>query len=106
MYTVNRTVVIARGKEPYLKWVQNLPYPTEITLEELNRECTVYLLGNSEFMDEVEDLIKENFITIFENELNDWWTDPEDWPDTTDYEVFREWFDVEVHSMLRDLEED
>ena len=29
MYSVNRTVLIARAKEPFLEWVRNLPDPTD-----------------------------------------------------------------------------
>lgn len=103
IYTVNRSVLIAKGKEPFLKWIQNLPDPTDITLKELNRDCSMYLIPNYEYEYQVEELIRENFITVFENELLDWWLDPKEWPDITDYGLFRKWFDVEVHSLIRDL---
>jgi len=42
---------------------------------------------------------------IFQNELNDWHTAEEDRPQPRIYSMFCEWFDVEIHSMLLDLED-
>lgn len=46
-----------------------------------------------------------NFDQLFDNELNDWYTAEQDWPQEHNYDMFAEWFDVEVHSMVLDLEE-
>lgn len=101
--SINRAVLIARGKEPFLKWIQGLPDPTEITLDELNRECTVYLIPEYDYEDAIPKIVKSAFQTIFEIELEAWWLDTADWPDTTDYALFKRWFEVEVHSVTRDL---
>jgi hypothetical protein len=103
MHFVDRTVLLVRGREPFLKWVQNLPDPTEITLEELNRECTVYLVAEYCHEHEKEKLINKHFRTIFKNELASWWLDMADWPATRSLAVFKMWFAVDVHSMVLDL---
>lgn len=41
----------------------------------------------------------------FVNELNDWCTDENRWPQHRTHKLFTEWFSVEVHSMVLDLEE-
>ena len=101
--SINRAVLVARGKEPYLEWVRNLPDPAEIDLEELNRECTVYLIPEYDYEEEIPGIVRNVFRAIFENELESWWLNTDDWPDTTDFTLFREWFEVEIHSVALDL---
>jgi hypothetical protein len=37
--------------------------------------------------------------------LNNWHTDEKDWIQKRTYKLFTEWFDIEIHSMILDLEE-
>jgi hypothetical protein len=50
------------------------------------------------------DLDKVEFKVIFEEELNGWHQRESDWPTPRTYETFLAWFEVEVHSMVLDLE--
>lgn len=59
-------------------------------------------MGSNE---EVRQYIMFNFERIFANELNDWYSDEEKWPANRTSEMFFEWFDVEINSMILDLEE-
>lgn len=36
-------------------------------------------------------------------ELNEWYTIPALWPSKRSYELFRQWFDPELHTVLTDL---
>ena len=40
---------------------------------------------------------------ILEDQLSGWWTDENDWPKIKDMETFREWFDLEFHSLVINL---
>jgi len=100
---INRSVLIARAKRPLLTWLQTLPEPTDTSLEEINRECTAYLVPEYDYETDVPDIIRDASQTVFEMELESWWRDQEDWPDTTDHALFLAWFDVEVHSVVHDL---
>jgi hypothetical protein len=40
---------------------------------------------------------------LFEMELKDWNRDPSGWPEERTAEMFDDWFDIKVHSMLWDL---
>jgi hypothetical protein len=42
-------------------------------------------------------------LLLFEVELEDWHRDPLDWPQERTAEIFDDWFDIEVHSMVWDL---
>lgn len=40
---------------------------------------------------------------IFENELHGWDTDDTTWPQGRDFAMFKEWFSIELHSVVKDL---
>jgi len=40
---------------------------------------------------------------IFENELHGWHTDEAGWPRGRDFAMCKEWFEVELHSVVEDL---
>jgi len=43
-----------------------------------------------------------NYQALFEAELEEWYPDPALWPEDRSYPVFRDWFDVECHTVLLD----
>ena len=100
---INRCVVIVRAREPFLQWLKSLPNPSDVSLEQANRDNTVYLLPEYGFDDEQEELIEQFFSIIFEEQLTGWWTDERDWPSNRDLATFKKWFDVEFHSVVFDL---
>lgn len=46
--------------------------------------------------------LRENFHELFEMLLADWWLKEDDWPEKIDWKTFKDWFDVEFHSVLID----
>jgi hypothetical protein len=40
---------------------------------------------------------------IFENELYGWHTDEAAWPRGRDFAMFKDWFEIEPHSVVEDL---
>ena len=60
------------------------------------------------FIDDNEEILKRiqrNFDKIFVDELNDWYTDEEKWPQNRTFKMFSDWFEVEVCSMILDIED-
>jgi hypothetical protein len=102
---INRCVLIVRAKEPFLQWVNSLPNPTNITLEQINSDTSAYLLPEFEDDQERAVLVKQFFPQIFEEQLSGWWTNEPDWPSKRDFALFKKWFDVEFHSAVFDLVE-
>ena len=103
---VNRGLVIALAKEPFREWLLSLPDPSDMTLEEINEDRTAYLVPEFEDDKEREKAIKKVFEMIFEDQLADWWTREEDWPQKRDLRTFRKWFDLQFHSVVEDLVDD
>ncbi len=97
---VTRSAVLVRPRQPFLGWAKKhgdgLQYPTE-------GERSVYLLPGFGDYVEAEELLRQYGDLIFEAELEGWMTDPATWPKDRSYERFREWFEVEHHSLLHDL---
>ena len=102
---LNRCVVTIRAKEPLHAWLQSLPDCDDITLEEVNRETTAYLLPVYEDDAEKESLLAQFFDLLFEEELAGWWLAKDAWPTDRSFGVFKSWFDVDFHSVVVDLED-
>lgn len=102
MTTINRSLVTVRVREPFVKWLESLPDPLDLTIEEINEDCTAYLLPEYAYEDDTEELLEVYYDMIFDDQLTSWWEDPKDWPEERTLEVFDEWFDVEFHSMVID----
>lgn len=68
-------------------------------------ENTIYLIREMDSNDQIRNWVRRNFDVFFINELNDWCTDEEEWPKKRTYKMFADWFDIEAHSMILDLEE-
>lgn len=103
---LNRSALIVRAKQPFLDWIKSLPGESEndLTLGRLNAEPQVYLLADlGELEDQAEPLIRSFSSIVFELELDGWWTEESDWPQDRSYEVFCQWFDASLHSMVHDL---
>ncbi len=103
MDVINRAVAIIKPRQPYLDWAINLPdAPTDLTLDDLRRDCTAILLPEADELAEAEVFIARIYTAIFEMELEAWSRDRRVWPATRTYHTFREWFDLEVHSTVLD----
>lgn len=101
---VNRGAVILKYKEPFLTWIIEADpseHKVEISTETSKQERTVYLISDED-AENVDDWIRENYETLFEAELEGWYTDETLWPSKRDYTVFMEWFEVECHSVVLD----
>jgi len=103
---VNRGLVIATAKEPFREWLLSLPDPTDVSLEEINEDRTAYLIPEFEDDDQRDRVLRKFFISIFEDQLVDWWTKEEDWPQKRDLRTFRKWFDLQFRAVVEDLVDD
>ena len=98
MRVVNRAVLVAKPKRPFLDWANSTDgprYDPEEAFPFLVRELPDPRAYNT--------LIRKHYREIFEQALNSWMTDVATWPRKRDLKTFREWFDVEYHEFLIDL---
>jgi hypothetical protein len=100
---LNRAALVVRFKPPFVDWVNAAdPNPTRaITLAEVNDENTVYLV-EVEDLEQFEAWLTLNGLTLFEEVLYEWYTDPDLWPQDRSLAMFRKWCDFELHTLVRD----
>jgi hypothetical protein len=103
MDSVNRNVAVIKPKQPFLLWLKGLPgEDLGISLKEMSQDCTVILIP--EFTSEKEARIYTEAIyeELFEMELTSWCRDESLWPKDRCIQMFREWFEIEIHSEVFD----
>ncbi len=100
--SINRNAIVVKPKQALFDWINSI-YPESPV--EAAQEGTVYLIKERDSNEEIEKWLHKNYDSIFQNELNNWHTDEKDWPQKRTYKHFSEWFNVEIHSMILDLEE-
>ena len=101
---LNRGVVMVKPKQPYLDWALGLD--DSGLVPDTDEDRNVYLIQSFESDEEAWEILETVYDSIFENELWGWHTDPAGWPQNRTLEMFRAWFDVELHSMVEDLCDD
>jgi hypothetical protein len=72
-------------------------------LADVRRDPGIYLLPEYGLETDLEAYLKEVCQEIFEEQLNGWFRADELWPEERNFEVFRQWFECQFHSMLFDL---
>ncbi len=104
MQSVNRTVVVIRPKQPFVDWLNSVPGEnSDNTLEDISTENTTFLIPEFDFVQDSLECVKEIYSDIFRFELFGWYTDDELWPRNRTWEMFQEWFEIEINSEVFDL---
>lgn len=98
---LNRSAIIVRPKKAYIDWASSLD-DVEL-LPAAEDERTVYLIPAYDTEEEAAGFLAQAWESIFEAELESWHLVEEDWPAERTLKMFREWFDVEMHSLIVDL---
>ena len=78
MELLNRSVVIAKPLRPYLEWAKE---------------------------DDAEGL-EQSWPNLFDAMLEGWVTDEAFWPKDRTLRMFREWFEIQMSSVVQDLDRD
>ena len=104
---INRGAILLKYRGPMVRWINDAdPFNEDpgITKENLRHDRTVYLVADEDAdgEDAVGRWVEANHKALFESELAGWYSDPALWPEPRTLAVFREWFDVEYHSILVD----
>lgn len=100
---LNRSAFIVRYKQPFVDWINEVDPNLQhtVTLERANDDTTVYLVDVEEEAD-FREWVKLNNDLIFEELLNDWYTDPSLWPQDRSYQTLLAWCSFEFHSLVLD----
>lgn len=105
-FTINRDLVILLPKQPVLDWIMRVdPNPPRLTLAELRQEQDAFLIPEETLqgIEDAERWVHRRWKMFFELFLQGWYTDESWWPNNRTLKMFKEWFDVQYHSMVWDL---
>lgn len=95
---IDRHAVILKPLKPFLEWLAKV-FP-EQNVEET--QVTTYLVD--EDIPDLEVWLSMKFDELFVFELDAWSTNKNQWPQKRTYKMFKEWFRVEVSTLIFDME--
>jgi len=96
---INRTAIIVKPIQPFYDWIESINEDTP-SAQEL--EPLIYLID--EDIDDFDGWLKKNSEKLFHMALEGWTTNKKKWPQKRSYKMFREWFKVEIATMVYDME--
>jgi len=109
MRVVNRTAITITGAQPYIDWTRQHDADTDkgmLTVARAKPYGSAFLLPEFELEEDVQEWVEENASWLFEFQLSAWTDDEASWPATRDLQTFRQWFRVDIHSVVVDMGED
>ena len=99
---LSRSAIVIRGKQPFKDWL--VEHDPEMKLDEEILQGSIYLLPDYDSVSQVQNWLKKNFKEIFDEELYNWYTDEDMWPQKRNFKMFGEWFDYSLHTMIFDTQ--
>jgi hypothetical protein len=76
----------------------------DLTLADVEKESTVYLIPEMESPEGLEAFIRERYLEILETELRAWEEDQRQWPETIGWSLFQRFLQVEHSYLAIDLD--
>ncbi len=96
---INRYAIVLKPLQPLMDWINNLDPEHKIT--EID-EANVYLVDDD--IGDLEVWLRKKFDKFFKLELEEWVTDKKEWPQKRNYKMFKQWFQIDISSMVYDME--
>ena len=109
MNVVNRSALSVRPTQAFVDWINQLEATEgedDLLLEDVERESTVYLIGEMDSEEAIHAYLRERYLDILENELRAWEEDVRLWPETLDWALFEDFLQIEFSYLTLDLEEE
>jgi hypothetical protein len=106
MRIINRTAVTIVGEQPYVDWTQSRDADfnkSSLTVARTKAYGSAFLLPEFDLEEDLQEWVEENFAWLFEFQLSAWTEDESAWPPKRDLKTFREWFRVDIHSVVVDV---
>jgi hypothetical protein len=104
MDTINRSAVRVLPAKPFMDWLHRVdPDSAELTLEDLRRDASMYLLPEYDTEEEARGYLRECCTEIFEEQLDGWYRLPSAWPADRTFDTFDRWFEYTFQPLIFDL---
>jgi hypothetical protein len=107
VYQLDRFVAIIRPREAFLGWVRGLPdfEDMNLSLEQVRADSTALVIPQFDDDDEAVAFVYRLWEEVFMAELDAWTEEKALWPQGRTIEMFMEWFEVEIHTSVAEIEE-
>jgi hypothetical protein len=123
MRVINRTAITVVGAQPYVDWTRARDVSfapakegraaaagnggdLSVVIPRTKPYGSAYLLPEGVEEEDLLEWIEDNYATLFESQLSAWTEDESVWPERRDLKTFREWFRVDLHSVVVDVSDD
>ena len=105
MEMLNRSAVLLKPRRPYLEWAKldDAEGLADGVFETMREEPVVYLLPDYDDEYERDELLERCWPVLFEVMLAAWTENEALWPEERAFELFQEWFEVQMSSIVEDL---
>ena len=97
---LNRSAVVVRYREAFRDWLRSIGVHEEEFEDHADK--SVYLIGECQYPEDQEEVLRESSSAIFYEEVSAWHLDQEQYPDFNDFTLFTEWFATEFFDMVSD----
>lgn len=105
--TINRQLILVLPKQPALDWIMSVdPQPLDhLTLNDIRQETDAFLIseGIVNSPEQAQKWAERRWSELFLQFVSGWYLDMDLWPQKRTLKMFREWFEVQYHSMVWDL---
>lgn len=106
MHSLDRHLVIIKPKEPFLNWLKShFEANSVLTLNDIREDAAAFMIPQADHPEQDEKYIRSIFPDLFDMILEEWHLDENTWPKNRDYELFKKWFEVEIHTIVIDTVE-
>jgi hypothetical protein len=109
MRVINRTAVTITGAQPFVDWMRDTDADFNrgaVTVARAKAYGSAFLLPEFDLEEDVQEWVEENALWIFELQLSNWTEIEGTWPPVRDLKTFREWFRIDIHSLVVDVADD
>jgi hypothetical protein len=111
MRVVNRTAVTITGGQPFLDWMRRTDSDVNkggvsVIVPRAKTYGSAFLLPEFDLEEDLQEWVEENAAWIFEFQLAAWTEDEAVWPAARDLKTFKEWFRIDIHSVVVDVADD
>jgi len=106
MGSINRLAALIIPRDPFLEWMKLRDFPVDAQdcFKEWRDDPNTYLLAENVRGSAV--ILRDNWEVLFESELFAWSTDESSWPPNRSLQMFKEWFEIYLSSLVVDLVDD
>lgn len=95
---INRKAIILKPAKPFIDWYAAF---NPFDLEDM-KETRTYLVN--EDIDDLNQWLQKKYDKLFMFELESFHDNKKEWPQKRNYKMFKEWFHVDISTMIYDFE--